>query len=320
MKWVKSILITIILVGGVVFCAVRWNAWFANPAEPEFVGDTLTCHFHTFGEDSIPGFVPTANGWQDIVCPDTLQFVLLGDVHNAIDSIQWVKLAERHPQIDFYAQLGDFMERCYFFYAQQLYHQLNGTHFNQLPVVACPGNHEYTKGIVRTLPDEWHQMFVNPLNGPQRFLGSTYYVDFPTLRLVVIDTNGLQSLSDFTIVHTWTMQALKSAGDRFRIVMMHHPVYSTAQGRQNVRVNLTFRSLATEADLIFSGHDHNYARQLPFVSTNSTNKFHQPKDPAVPSYATEQLYELITVTSDSLRMETRLIDSGELCDLVKLGR
>lgn len=320
MKWIKLILLTIISVGGAVLCAVRWHAWFANPEEPEFEGDTLSYHFYTFGQDSVPGFVSTPNGWQDTICPDTLQFILLGDVHNAVESIQWELMAERHPHIDFYAQLGDFMERSYFFYAQQLYRQLYGTAFTQLPIVTCPGNHEYIKGFVRELPDMWCRIFANPLNGPQRFKGRTYYVDFSRLRLVVIDTNGLQSLSDFTIVHTWAMNALKSADSRFRVVMMHHPVYSSAHGRQNISIYLAFRSLALESDLIFSGHDHNYARQLPFVGTNSTRKYHAPKNPAAPSYATEQLYELITITSDSMCMETRLIDSGELCDSVSLAR
>lgn len=319
MKWFRAILLVIILVGGAVLCAVRWHAWFANPVEPEFEGDTISYHFFTFGQDSVPGFVPTSNGWRDTIGPDTLQFILLGDVHNAVDSIQWALMAERHPKLDFYAQLGDFMERSYFYYAQQLYHQLNGTAFAQLPVITCPGNHEYMKGVVRRLPDTWYQIFAHPLNGPQRFLGSTYYVDFPSLRLVVIDTNGLQTISDFTIVHTWAMKALMSSGNRFRIVMMHHPVYSSAHGRQNILIYLAFRSLASKSDLIFSGHDHNYVRQLPFVGTNSTRKYHRPKNSAAPSYATKQLYELITITSDSLWMETRLIDSGELCDSVVLA-
>lgn len=319
MRRLKYIILSIIIVSGVVLCAVRWRVWFVNPAEPEFTGDTLTYHFATFGQKSVPGFVQTADGWQDKKCPDSLQFILLGDVHNTVENLQWTQMAERHPDVDFYAQLGDFMDRCYFYYAQQLYHQLNGTPFAQLPVATCPGNHEYTKGIVRTLSDMWYQIFPNPHNGPQRYLGSTYYIDFPNLRLIAIDTNGLRSLSDYTIVHTWAMEALQGAGNRFRVVMMHHPVYSSARGRQNVLIHVTFRSLASQANLIFSGHDHNYIRRLPFVGTNATTRYHRPKNASAPAYSTEQLYQLITVTADSLRMETRLMNTGELCDEVTLG-
>lgn len=318
----KKITLLSILTGVVVLCVVRWNAWFANPEEPVYEGDTVSYHFYTFGEDYVPGFEWNGSYWQDTVKPDTLQFLLFGDVHNSMDSLQWASIIEHHPDVDFYAQLGDFVEDGNFYYAQHLYHELKGTGFEQLPIVSCPGNHEYRKGIVRRLPAEWTQVFRHPLNGPERFLGTTYYVDFPNLRLVIIDTNGLQRLSDYTIVHTWVTKVLKEAGDRFRVVMMHHPVYSSCVGRQNVFINLSFFNLSSRANLVFSGHDHSYSRRLPFVGTNSATKYYlnkvNPEDTRICSG--KQLYQLVTLVADTLTMQTFLTESGDLYDEIRIIR
>ncbi|MBP5477550.1 MAG: metallophosphoesterase [Paludibacteraceae bacterium] len=331
------IIVSVLMTGGIILCAVCWKAWFGNPEEPEWTQDTIHYSFHTFGEESLDGFARYQTGhsvnWQDLNQPDTLTFLLLGDVHNSIDSLQWEALAVRHPHLDFYAQLGDFLERPYFYYHQQLVSELEGTPFERLPVVNVPGNHEYRKGIVRHLPLLWYDVFPQPLNGPHRFLCSTYYVDFPALRLIAIDTNGLQRLSDYTIVNTWVRQTIRRAGNRFVVVMMHHPVFSAGDGRQNPLIWLTFRRVLQNADIVFAGHDHNYARRLPFIVTNSAKKFYlnkiNPKDTRICSG--RQLYNVVTIkrhtsdigrtssaSSDTLCVETRLMDTGELYDLVKV--
>lgn len=329
-----SVILSILLTGGIILCAVRWKAWFGNPEEPEWTQDTIRYSFRTFGGECVEGFTRYEIGhsvvWQDLNQPDTLAFLLLGDVHNSIDSLQWEALAAGHPGLDFYAQLGDFMERGYFYYYQQLAGELEGTPFERLPAVTTPGNHEYRKGIVRHLPSLWYDLFPQPLNGPQRFMGSTYYVDFPNLRFIVIDTNGLQRLSDYTIVNTWVRRAIRQADNRFVVVMMHHPVFSAGVGRQNPLIWLTFRRVLQNADIVFAGHDHNYARRLPFIVTNSAKKFYlnkiNPRDTRICSG--RQLYNIVTLkryrtddaghACDTLCVETRLMDTGELYDLVKV--
>ena len=321
-KLVLYILLTLLLTGGTVVCIVRWKAWFGNPPEPLWENDTIAYHFHTFAQDSVPGFVLRDNIWQDVNKPDSLVFILLGDVHNGVEKAQWEAMAQRHPNMDFYAQLGDFIERCYFFYAQQLIQELKGTPFEQLPVITTPGNHEYHKGLVRTLPPLWGELFAQPLNGPERFKGTSYFVDFARLRMIVIDTNGLQRLSDFTRVNTWVRQSLHDAGDRFTVVMMHHPVHSSAKGRQNLLIYITFARLLQEADVVFSGHDHTYARRMPFIGTNSARKFYRNKTKQnLESVCTgKQLYELVSVHGDTMSVRTYLMEDGALFDEIQITR
>ena len=81
--------------------------------------------------------------------------VVLGDVHNTLQQSDYMRIAEQCPEMQCYAQLGDFVEREQFYYKQLLAHQLIGTPFDSLPMMACPGNHEYMKGINKQLPDSW---------------------------------------------------------------------------------------------------------------------------------------------------------------------
>jgi len=310
MKTLKWILTIVLLAGATVLCFFRWQAWFGMPIEPEYKGDTLTYQFSCFGGDSVPGFQQDSLGWQDTQQPEVLRLVVLGDVHNQMDSADYATILSCHDTVDAVAQLGDWMERCYFYYQQQLYHEMEGTGFDQLPVMVCPGNHEYLKGINKHLPDLWYTMFHNPLNGPHRFVGSTFYVDFPRLRFIVMDTPGLQSLSDYTITLTWLKGAMQTAGDRFLIVMMHHPVYSPAKGRFNLMTWLFFHHVLNKADVVFAGHDHSYAVRGHFINTNSSRKvYHTKKGAAVDAALNSRLYEIVEIKADTLRVSTYSLDS-----------
>ena len=313
-----------LLAGGATICAIRWEAWFGNPPEPEWTEEKINHQFVTMNNDSVLRALQR----------DTLSFLLLGDIHNSLTNAQMDSLANRHSDIQFWAQLGDWMERPYEYYEQMMYQALLGTRLDSLPIVAIPGNHEYLKGIVKTLPTHWKSIFPNPQNGPARFLGTSYYVDFPQLRLIALDTDGLHRISDYTQVAFWLKQTLRDAGTKFTIVMMHHPVYSTAEGRSNPIMWLAFHGALREADVVFSGHDHNYARRKVqykarfwkkeeptiFIGTNASTKKYPIKTNIAyeASFSGEPVYEHLYITPSSLFIKTYNLHAGEVIDEVEI--
>ena len=325
-RWIGWIIILCILAGGATTCAIRWEAWFGNPPEPEWTEPIITHQLKTFNNDSVLRALQR----------DTLSFLLLGDIHNSLTNNQMALLSNSYPDVQFWAQTGDWMERPYLCYEQMMYQSLLGTRLDSLPIVAIPGNHEYLKGVVKTLPEKWKSIFPNPQNGPARFLGTTYFVDFPYLRLIAIDTDGLHRMSDYTQVAFWLKKTLREAGNKFTIVMMHHPVYSTAKGRQNPLMWLTFYDAMREADVVFSGHDHNYARRTEyykerfwkkeeptiFIGTNASIKKYPVKENKKyeASLSGEPVYEHIFVTPNTLHISTYTIHSGERIDNVEIIR
>ena len=89
-----------------------------------------------------------------------------------------------------------------------------------------------------------------------------------------------------------------------------------------------------EADVVFSGHDHNYARHTEhykarfwkkeeptiFIGTNASTKKYPVKEnnKYEASLAGEPVYEYIFVTPNSLQISTYNIYSSELIDKVEI--
>ena len=217
-----------------------------------------------------------------------------------------------------------------------MYQSLLHTRLDSLPIVAIPGNHEYLKGVVKTLPEQWKSVFPNPQNGPKRFLGTSYFVDFPHFRIITLDTDGLHRMSDYTQTVFWLKNTLRNAGDKFTLVMMHHPVYSTAKGRTNPFILLAFHGALREADIVFSGHDHNYARRTEyykarfwkkeeptiFIATNASNKAYPIKNSEKldNSFSGEPVYEYLQITHNALHICTYKVNSGELLDEIVISK
>ena len=252
-KWIKYSILILLLASGVVLCAVRWQAWFGMPSEPKWTGDTIQYSF------------PSP------ACDSDLTILVLGDIHTRLTRADYDTLAARVPQIDFVAQTGDWLERGQVYYAQLLLREWTASQLMGLPVLACPGQHEYTKGPIKTLSPIWEELFTHPNNGPV-VPGASYYVDFPQMRFIVIDTNPMTRLVNLVRTLTWLREVMASAGDRYIVVMMHHPVLAPAKGQFNPLLYATFRHALGEADLVLSGHDHSYMRHTPFIVLNTAGK------------------------------------------------
>lgn len=310
-----------VLVAGLgTLLALRWQVWFVEPEAPEWKGTKKNLSFHCFGNETVPGFTQDSLGsWQDTIGSDTLCILVLGDVHNQLTHEQYQRIMTDNPLIDCYAQLGDWVERGQTYYIQQLYAELDSTDLMRLPLLNCPGNHEYHKGIKRTINEGWTKDYHHPNNGPIGFEGTTYYVDFTSVRWISINTAGLYWLHDYTRVSRWAHEAVRNAGNRKVIVAMHHPIYSSSKGRFYGWNWLMFWYPLKEADMVFTGHDHNYTRWQNYVCLTSTrkNKIHKNTHNADCTYSGEPLYSLVYISHGELWGETRLVDTGEKIDYWK---
>ena len=296
-KWIKYIFITLLLAGCVVLCAVRWQAWFGMPAEPKWTGDTIHYAFpHPITDDRSP-----------------LTILVLGDIHNRLTRDDYNLLAARVPDVDFIVQTGDWLDRGQEYYYQLLLREWTASELYGTPVIACPGNHEYSKGLHKTLSPAWQEAF-----GEQ----SNYVLDVQNIRFIVMDTNPLLRIVDLTRELTWLRNAMYSAGDKFIVVVMHHPVLSPGKGRFNPLVYATYRHALGEADLVLAGHDHSYMRHTPFVVLNTAGKskpqhlgFIADQTDTVPVYGVLSLQPSAFRNKPS-QMELRIfnLENGELID------
>ena len=393
------ILFLLILAGGITLCVIRWDAWFANPAEPAYqVPAEPTNVVLTFAETAEAGRVVSWRAGQDTtVCSrlfltdlqtgvtDTIAaqsafvksrsgeaafhqvqllalrasdyayqvetnglaseefyftmqdydaasqdtFLVFGDMqYTSLDEAKaFIEVASQTvPEAEFYAYVGDIIERPTDEY-WQLYFASMGNRTACLPQVATLGNHEYLKGIPKRFDARWPYIFVNPKNGPERFLGRTYYVDFPNLRLIVLDTDALQRLSDYTVLRTWLTHVLRydskqfnqtdRVNDRWNIVLMHHPIFSSGMGRDNPFIAWALRYVLQDADLVIAGHDHNYARHRhrelapAYVILSSSAKSYLPKCSPIEERlgSNHAFFSRIIVAEDTMTMSTYMVDT-----------
>ena len=252
----RYVFITIVLASLVSLCLVRWRAWFDMPPEPEWNGPTRDFVFPNMAD---AGFAPD----QD------LTLLVLGDIHNNLTMADYNKMASSVPHIDGIVQTGDWMQWGQNYYYQLLIQEWIPSALHDKPVVVCPGNHEYNKGLIKKRSAFWDHAFPHPDNGPAGVPGATYYVDIPGIRFIVIDTNPIWRLMHYTRTMTWINRTIQNAGGRFVVAVMHHPVISAAKGRFNPSIFMFLRRALKKADLVIAGHDHSYMRRTPFVILNT---------------------------------------------------
>ena len=308
-KWIYSIVIALLVAGGATLCVVRWQAWFGMPEEPKWEGPRRTYAFPFFEHDTTP---------------ESLDILVLGDIHNGLTRTDYDTLAARVPHLDAVAQAGDWLDRGQEYHYQHLLREWNSSALFGTPVIPCPGNHEYTKGLTKTVSPIWEQHFAHPHNGPVEVPGASYYVDYPSVRFIVIDTNPSYRLVYLTRTLTWLRELMYSAGDRFVVVMMHHPVLSPGKGRCNPLIYAMFRHALADADLVIAGHDHSYMRQGPFVVLNTAGNPKQQHIRCTPDVTdTVPTYSVLSVKRTEvsyqpspLTFNTYRLSDGQVVDIV----
>lgn len=101
---------------------------------------------------------------------------------------------------------------------------------------------------------------------------SYYYVDTANARIIFIDTNNVYGVIDAPALtakstqYEWLRSALSSAGsDKWKIVVMHHPVYSSGKEEDKLSSFLAPLFEAYRVNLVIQGHQGAYERTKPIV-------------------------------------------------------
>jgi len=208
--------------------------------------------------------------------PDpSFRFLYLGDLQNDILEVgaRVVRQALRTaPDVDLVVHAGDLVQQ-----RDGDPHDAEwgewieaaGTMLGTIPQMPATGNHEYletrsTEGdnAYTRLTPHWPVQFVLPKSGARGAEETTYVVDRGDVRFVVLDTTSALNFGTMENQRDWLRQALDRPGARWKIVVMHHPVFSCGRNYEPTRIRSTFRPVleAGGADLVLQGHDHCYSR------------------------------------------------------------
>ena len=135
--------------------------------------------------------------------------------------------------------------------------------FRSLPVAAAIGNHE-TKGT------DYKYHFYNPQsvgNPGATPSGCDYYFRYGNALFLVLNSNSRDSKSH----RKFMKKAIQKNGDaKWRIVLFHHDIYGSGAAHSNrtgANMRIFFAPLMDEfvIDVVFTGHDHSYARSYSML-------------------------------------------------------
>lgn len=260
-------------------------------------------------------------------------FIYLGDAQNDLRS-KWSrsirKAFQQEPNARFIVHAGDLINRSNNDSEWGEWHEGAGFIHQMIPAVPTPGNHEYRRDSLGqlVLDPHWKMQFHLPKNGPADMQDAVYYLDYQDVRmislnsqLIMLDSIAAQKQEQ------WLMDVLASSKAKWNIVVMHHPVYSTAKNRDNTILRERFRPIFEKygVDLVLQGHDHTYARgtagqvrPVYLLSVAGPKMYGSDSERWMEvSGAQTQLYQVIRVTDEKLyfssyKLNGQLFDSFEL--------
>ncbi len=133
----------------------------------------------------------------------------------------------------------------------------------EVPFYPCLGNHDIRDRSGAETPAL--AVFDLPRNGPPGDVPETqYWFDWGAVRFVAVNSN-LHSHELARITAPWLESVLSSAGDRWKIVYWHEPLFTHGDGNQPSEKMREIIPVIDRhrVDLVLHGHNHMYERTRP---------------------------------------------------------
>jgi acid phosphatase type 7 len=291
--------------------------------------------------------VGSDSGWSEwlqfrtaAAVPGKTSFIYLGDAQVGIRPF-WSRVIRKAyaqlPDAQVIIHAGDLVNRANNDDEWGQWFEGGGYIHGSIPTLVTPGNHEYThEDGLPHLSLFWKKQFALPANGtgdPQ-LEGSVFYTDIQGVRFISLNTMMMEEATSDTLIATqkkWLEDTLQHNPNRWTVVTMHHPVFSTKKGRYNEKVRAHFKPVFDQykVDIVLQGHDHAYGRGMqqiaPYgtvyvVSVSGSKMYEHEKMEWADIVAGHlQMYHLITIEDDTLDFRSHLA-TGDLFDSFTLQK
>ncbi|MET7256633.1 purple acid phosphatase family protein [Dyadobacter fermentans] len=275
--------------------------------------------------------------------PEPVSFLYFGDAQNDIRSL-WSRAVRgafaNMPRANLMIHAGDLINNSNADYQWGEWFEAGGWINGMVPNLATPGNHEYYRDEKRNLfvSKHWKPQFALPENGPEGLSETAYYIDYQGIRFISLDSQA--AILDSTTMKkqaAWFEQITTNNPNRWTIVVHHHPIYSTKNGRDNDEWRDTMEPLYKKhkVDIVLQGHDHTYGRGLNIPVGQSRKKPDGPiyvvsvsgpkmYDIGLQNWmdraaSNTQLYQAITVDQNKLAFKAFTVN-GDLYDAFDLNK
>lgn len=278
----------------------------------------------------------TPSAWYNFKTPikdrKNYSFLYIGDVQDSIGGSANRMLREvweRNADSEFLLCTGDLIERPMDSYWQEMSNTLDSIG-QTLPILNAAGNHDYLKAPIYQLEKRFSLVFSYFLDSKVDD-NQVYTLKYKDIQFFVLD--GTREFLFLPKQRTWLQMQLMNSHAKWKIVVIHHPLYSVRGESKNIIQRWFFNDLLEEyhVDLVLQGHEHAYARttrldqsgkqQTPvYLISHCSNKNYliQFDDKFQKFGSGSKYYQKITVHGDSLGISARDADTHALYDSLLL--
>ena len=207
----------------------------------------------------------------------TFKFLVFGDSQSINYEVWGTTLQQAYqanPDAVFLTNVGDLVD------VGQDYAQWNAW-FNAaqhvidaIPIMPVTGNHEtYTPEHRFSMPVFFTAQFKLPANGPEALQGQVYSFDYGDVHFVVLDSQAGEEgrfVPDMLAQQqSWLEKDLQATDKKWKIALVHKPPYNNKAPDGDSGIRRSFVPLFDKyhVDVVFTGHDHVYARTYPLYDS-----------------------------------------------------
>lgn len=260
---------------------------------------------------------------------DTLKMVFIGDVQDTINGISGTlfhQIAELNRDIDLYLFGGDVIERPMAQYWDYWFSTVDSI-AQSTPIVAAAGNHEYLKDLPGELEARFFLTFpyFNITGSQDNALAA---LNIENTEILILDSN--REFWRYPAQSIWLNRELEDSKASWKIVTLHHPIYSVKSSINNIMQRISFNPIIKSrgVDLVLQGHEHAFLRLIPegkakpvYITSHASPKNYRVDNTwgAQKIGRTGRYYQIITATPNNLTIET-FNSNHELYDFVELEK
>ena len=262
---------------------------------------------------------------------DKVSFLYVGDVQDSIggEANRFLREAlSRHPESEFLVCGGDLSDgprqSCW----DEAVRDIDSV-TQAMPLLVVAGNHDYRKGVIQWLERRFPLTFSYFLDSKMGD-NQVYTLNYGPVQFFLLDSN--RELPYLLTQRDWLKAQLEQSRARWKIVVLHHPLFSIRSRSRNLIQRWVFNDLLETygVDLVLQAHEHAYARMTAHEGGQAVTPVYtvshcSPKNYDIyendrydKSIASSRFYQTVRISGDTLTLAAYEVYHHSLCDSLQI--
>ena len=262
---------------------------------------------------------------------DKVEFLYVGDVQDSIggEANRFLREAlSRHPESKFLVCGGDLSDgprqSCW----DEAFRDIDSV-TQAMPLLVVAGNHDYRKGVIQWLERRFPLTFSYFLDAKIAD-NQVYTLNYGPVQFFLLDSN--RELPYLLTQRDWLKAQLEQSRARWKIVVLHHPLFSIRSRSRNLIQRWVFNDLLEDygVDLVLQAHEHAYARMTAHEGGQAVTPVYtvshcSPKNYEIyendrydKSITSSRFYQTVRISGDTLTLAAYEVYHHSLCDSLQI--